>query len=85
MWLLLYIVISWLSNFFFWIRVSCCIFLYYYMGVLVFVILGFFWWVDRWLNSWKVVYRMMGVIIIFIVLCVFVFWMFVYLGLVLFL
>ena len=81
MWLLLYLVINWLSNFFPWIRVSRCTFLYHYMGALVFAILGFSWWVDRWLNSRKVVYRMTGVTIIFIVLCAFVFWMPVYLGL----
>ena len=81
MWLLLYLVINWLSNFFPWIRVSRCTFLYHYMGALVFAILGFSWWVDRWLNSRKVVWRMTGVTMIFIVLCAFVFWMPVYLGL----
>jgi dolichyl-phosphate-mannose--protein O-mannosyl transferase len=51
------------------------------MGALVFAILGFSWWVVRWLNSRKVVWRMTGVTMIFIVLCAFVFWMPVYLGL----
>ena len=81
MWLLLYLVINWLSNFIPWIRVSRCTFLYHYMGALVFAILGFSWWVDRWLNSRQIRLRIIGVTVIFIILFGFVFWIPVYLGL----
>ncbi|ABG50275.1 glycosyl transferase, family 39 [Trichodesmium erythraeum IMS101] len=81
MWLLLYLVINWLSNFMPWSRVSRCTFLYHYMGALVFAILGFSWCLDRWLNSQQASLRIMGVTMIFIVLFAFVFWMPIYLGL----
>ena len=81
MWLLLYLVINWLSNFIPWSRVSRCTFLYHYMVALVFAVLGFSWLVDRWLNSLHIRFKIMGVTMIFIVLLAFIFWIPVYLGL----
>ena len=81
MWFLLYLIINWLSNFLPWSRVSRCTFLYHYMGALVFAILAFSWWVDRWLNSRKNHIKIIGFTIIFLILFAFVFWMPVYLGL----
>ncbi|MEB3339456.1 phospholipid carrier-dependent glycosyltransferase [Okeania sp.] len=81
MWLLLYLIINWMSNFLPWSKVSRCTFLYHYMGALVFAVLAFSWWVDRLLNSRKNYLKIIGFTTIFIVFLAFVFWMPVYLGL----
>ncbi len=81
MWLLLYLVLNWIANFFPWAKVTRCTFIYHYMGAAVFSILALAWWIERWLNSRQVHLRIMGITIIFLIVAAFIFWMPIYLGL----
>lgn len=80
-WCILYLLVNWGANFFPWIKVSRCTFLYHYMGSLVFATLALAWWVDRWLHSSKRYHRGLAITVIFTVLIAFCFWMPIYLGL----
>jgi dolichyl-phosphate-mannose--protein O-mannosyl transferase len=51
------------------------------MDASVFAFLAIAWIVDRWLRSYQLWLRAMGVTIVFLILLAFVFWLPVYLGL----
>jgi dolichyl-phosphate-mannose-protein mannosyltransferase len=69
------------ANLFPWIPVTRCIYIYHYMGSLVFAIIGLAWFIDRWLHSPNSQWRGFGVTAIFSIAAAFAWWMPVYLGL----
>jgi dolichyl-phosphate-mannose-protein mannosyltransferase len=80
-WIVLYLVCNWLANLLPWIPVTRCTFIYHYMGSSVFSGLAIAFFVDRWLESYRLSLQVLGLTIILFVLLAFVFWMPVYLGL----
>jgi dolichyl-phosphate-mannose-protein mannosyltransferase len=68
------------ANLFPWIPVTRCIYLYHYMGSLVFAIIGLAWFIDRWLHSPSARWRGWGITAIFSIAASFVWWMPIYLG-----
>ena len=69
------------ANLFPWIRVTRCVYIYHYMGSLVFAVLALAWVLDRWLHSPIPQLRGWGITAIFIVAIAFVWWLPIYLGL----
>jgi dolichyl-phosphate-mannose-protein mannosyltransferase len=69
------------ANLFTWIPVTRCIYIYHYMGSLVFAIIGLAWLIDRWLHGPSKAWRSWGVTAIFSISIGFAWWMPVYLGL----
>lgn len=80
-WVLLYIVVNYAVNLLPWAKVNRCTFLYLYMGALVFAVLAIAWFIDRWVQSSRESYQMIGGLIILAIVLAFVFWMPIYLGL----
>ncbi|MFB2833710.1 dolichyl-phosphate-mannose--protein mannosyltransferase [Floridanema evergladense] len=81
MWLVTYVVVNWSAHFLPWIKVTRCTFIYLYMSAAVFAFLGLAWLVDRWLQSYQLRLRIMGVTVIFLILAAFVFCLPIFLGL----
>lgn len=79
-WLLLFLAVNYLANVLPWVRVSRCIFLYHYMGALVFASLALAWLVDRWLHSRLALAREVGIAVLLIGAIAFVFWWPIYVG-----
>jgi dolichyl-phosphate-mannose-protein mannosyltransferase len=69
------------ANLFPWIRVTRCVYIYHYMGSLVFAVLALAWLIDRWLDSASPELRGRAITAIFVVAAAFVWWLPVYLGL----
>jgi dolichyl-phosphate-mannose-protein mannosyltransferase len=69
------------ANLFPWIRVTRCIYIYHYMGSLVFAVLGLAWYLDRWLHGDDPRKKAWGITAIFVIAAAFVWWMPIYLGL----
>lgn len=81
MWTVFYLVVNYAANWLPWVKVTRCTFIYLYMSASVFSFLAIAWLVDRWLSSYRLLYRAIGVTAIFLVLASLVFFLPVYLGL----
>ncbi len=79
-WLLLFLAVNYLANLVPWMRVSRCIFIYHYMGSLVFASMGLAWLVDRWLHSRLALAREVAIAVILVAVIAFVFWWPIYVG-----
>lgn len=77
----LFIVVNYLVNLLPWIKVTRCLFIYHYMGAVLFAIIGLAWWVDLWLRSNSKLLQGLGLTTIFSIAGAFVFWLPIYLGL----
>ncbi len=77
----LYLFINYGVNFFPWIIVTRCTFIYLYMPASIFVFLSLAWLVDSWLRSHKNEQKQMAINLIILILLSFIFWSPVYLGL----
>jgi dolichyl-phosphate-mannose-protein mannosyltransferase len=77
----LFIVINYAVNLLPWVKVTRCLFIYHYMGAVLFAIVGLAWWVDVWLRSNSRLLYAAGLTAIFSVEAAFVFWLPIYLGL----
>jgi dolichyl-phosphate-mannose-protein mannosyltransferase len=77
----LFIVVNYGANLLPWVLVTRCVFIYHYMGAVLFAIMGLAWLVDTWLRSSSSFLQEMGLAIIFVVAGGFVFWLPIYLGL----
>jgi dolichyl-phosphate-mannose-protein mannosyltransferase len=77
----LFIVVNYLVNLLPWIKVTRCLFIYHYMGAVLFAIIGLAWWVDLWLRSSSKLWQGLGLTTIFSIAGAFVFWLPIYLGL----
>jgi dolichyl-phosphate-mannose-protein mannosyltransferase len=77
----LFIVVNYAANLLPWVLVTRCVFIYHYMGAVLFAIMGLAWLVDTWLRSSYRFFQGMGLTIIFAVAVGFVFWLPIYLGL----
>jgi dolichyl-phosphate-mannose-protein mannosyltransferase len=77
----LFIVVNYLVNLLPWIKVTRCLFIYHYMGAVLFAIIGLAWWVDLWLQSNYKSWQALGLTTIFSIAAAFVFWLPIYLGL----
>ncbi|NJK39963.1 MAG: phospholipid carrier-dependent glycosyltransferase [Oscillatoriales cyanobacterium RM2_1_1] len=80
-WLLLYIGTNWSANFLPWTQITRCVFLYHYMGALIFAVMALGWWVEKWVSHDQIWFKVMGIILIFMVTIAFIFWLPIYLGL----
>ncbi len=69
------------ANLFPWVRVTRCVYIYHYMGSLVFAVLALAWLIDRWLHSASPNQRGKGITAVFLIIFAFVWWLPVYLGL----
>jgi dolichyl-phosphate-mannose-protein mannosyltransferase len=81
LWAVFYLVVNYAANWLPWMLVTRCTFIYLYMGASVFSFLGLAWAVERWLRSYQIQRRAMGVTVIFAILLALVFWLPVYWGL----
>ncbi len=77
----IFVVVNYAANLLPWVRVTRCLFIYHYMGAVLFAMMGLAWFVDSWLRSSSRVWQVAGLTTIFSVAASFVFWMPVYLGL----
>jgi dolichyl-phosphate-mannose-protein mannosyltransferase len=77
----LFVVINYIANLLPWVKVSRCLFIYHYMGAVLFAIMGLAWVVDVWMRSSSIIWRVAGLTTIFSVAATFVFWLPTYLGL----
>jgi dolichyl-phosphate-mannose-protein mannosyltransferase len=77
----IFIVVNYAINFLPWVRVTRCLFIYHYMGAVLFAIMGLAWFVDLWLRSSSRLWQIAGLTTIFSVAASFVFWLPIYLGL----
>jgi dolichyl-phosphate-mannose-protein mannosyltransferase len=77
----LFIVINYAANLLPWIKVTRCLFIYHYMGAVLFAIMGLAWLVDLGLRSSSKLWQAAGLTTIFSIAGTFVFWLPIYLGL----
>jgi dolichyl-phosphate-mannose-protein mannosyltransferase len=77
----LFFIVNYAANLLPWIPVTRCIFIYHYMGAVLFAIMGLAWLVDTWLRSDFGLVQGIGLTAIFIIAAGFVFWLPIYLGL----
>ncbi len=77
----LFIVINYAANLLPWLKVTRCLFIYHYMGAVLFAILGLAWLIDIWLRSGSKFWQGLGITTIFSVTATFIFWLPIYLGL----
>jgi dolichyl-phosphate-mannose-protein mannosyltransferase len=77
----IFVVVNYTANLLPWISVKRCLFIYHYMGALLFATMGLAWFVDLWLRSDSKFWRTNGLTTIFSVAGAFVFWLPIYLGL----
>jgi dolichyl-phosphate-mannose-protein mannosyltransferase len=64
-----------------WVKVTRCLYIYHYMGALLFATMGFAWLVDIWLHGGNRWWRGVGITAIFAIAGGFIFWLPIYLGL----
>jgi dolichyl-phosphate-mannose-protein mannosyltransferase len=69
------------ANLFPWMRVTRCVYIYHYMGSLVFAVLALAWFIDRWLHGDDPQWRGIGITLLFAIAVAFVWWLPIYLGL----
>ena len=77
----IFIAVNYAVNLLPWLKVTRCLFIYHYMGAVLFAIVGLAWWVDTWLRSGSKFLQIVGLTTIFSVAAAFVFWLPIYLGL----
>jgi dolichyl-phosphate-mannose-protein mannosyltransferase len=77
----IFVMVNYAANLLPWVSVKRCLFIYHYMGALLFATMGLAWFVDLWLRSDSKFWRTAGLTTIFSVAGAFVFWMPIYLGL----
>jgi dolichyl-phosphate-mannose-protein mannosyltransferase len=77
----IFIVVNYAVNLLPWVSVTRCLFIYHYMGAVLFAIMGLAWFVDLWLRSGSRLWQVAGLTTIFSVAASFVFWLPIYLGL----
>jgi dolichyl-phosphate-mannose-protein mannosyltransferase len=77
----LFIVVNYAANLLPWVRVTRCIFIYHYMGAVLFATIGLAWLIDICLLSSSKLLQGMGLTTIFTIAGGFVFWLPIYLGL----
>jgi dolichyl-phosphate-mannose-protein mannosyltransferase len=77
----LFVLINYAANLLPWVRVTRCLFIYHYMGGILFAIMGLAWVVDMGLRSNSRLWQAAGLTTIFGVAASFVFWLPIYLGL----
>jgi dolichyl-phosphate-mannose-protein mannosyltransferase len=77
----LFVLINYATNLLPWVKVTRCLFIYHYMGGVLFAIVGLAWLVDIGLRSNSTLWRAAGLTTIFSVAASFVFWLPIYLGL----
>ncbi len=78
---MLFIIINYIANLLPWLKVTRCLFIYHYMGAVLFAIVGLAWWVDMGLRSRSKFWQCVGLTTIFGTAGAFVFWLPIYLGL----
>jgi dolichyl-phosphate-mannose-protein mannosyltransferase len=77
----LYVVVNYAANLLPWVKVTRCLFIYHYMGAVLFATMGLAWLVDECLRSRSHWRQGLGLTVIFGVAAAFVFWLPIYLGL----
>jgi dolichyl-phosphate-mannose-protein mannosyltransferase len=77
----LFIVVNYAANLLPWVPITRCLFVYHYIGGVLFAIVGLAWFVDNWLRSSSKFWQALGLTTIFSVAAAFVFWVPIYLGL----
>ena len=77
----IFVAVNYAVNLLPWVSVTRCLFIYHYMGAVLFAMMGLAWFVDLWLRSGSRVWQVAGLTTIFSVAASFVFWLPVYLGL----
>ena len=77
----IYLVVNYAANLLPWVKVSRCLFIYHYMGAVLFAMMGLAWVVDGWLRSSSKLFQGIGLTVIFSIAGAFVFWLPIYLGL----
>ncbi|MEA5618106.1 phospholipid carrier-dependent glycosyltransferase [Cronbergia sp. UHCC 0137] len=80
-WIALFLVINYAANLLPWVKVNRCVFIYHYMGAVIFAFIAIAWFVDQCLHSYYRIIRVLGVTITFTIIAAFIFWMPIYLGL----
>jgi dolichyl-phosphate-mannose-protein mannosyltransferase len=77
----LYVVVNYAANLLPWVKVTRCLFIYHYMGAVLFATMGLAWLVDESLRSSSLWRQWLGLTVIFGIAAAFVFWLPIYLGL----
>jgi dolichyl-phosphate-mannose-protein mannosyltransferase len=77
----LFVLVNYTANLLPWVKITRCLFIYHYMGAVLFAIMGLAWLVDIWLRTSSNLWRTVGLTTIFSVAASFIFWLPVYLGL----
>lgn len=77
----LFIVVNYAANLLPWVKVTRCLYIYHYMGAVLFAIMGLAWLVDLGLRSSSKFWQAAGLTTIFSIAASFVFWLPIYLGL----
>jgi dolichyl-phosphate-mannose-protein mannosyltransferase len=77
----LFMVVNYAANLLPWVRVTRCLYIYHYMGAVLFAITGLAWVVDLGLRSSSKLGQIAGLTTIFSVAAAFVFWLPIFLGL----
>jgi dolichyl-phosphate-mannose-protein mannosyltransferase len=77
----LFILVNYATNLLPWVKVTRCLFIYHYMGAVLFAIVGLAWIVDIFLRSSSKLWQAAGLTTIFSIAGAFVFWVPIYLGL----
>ncbi len=77
----LFIVVNYVINLLPWVKVTRCLFIYHYMGAVLFASMGLAWFVDICLRSSDKLWQAAGLTTIFSIAGAFVFWLPIYLGL----
>jgi dolichyl-phosphate-mannose-protein mannosyltransferase len=77
----LFIIVNYAANLLPWVRVTRCLYIYHYMGAVLFAILGLAWVVDLGLRSRSKLWQIAGLTTIFGVAAAFIFWLPIFLGL----
>jgi dolichyl-phosphate-mannose-protein mannosyltransferase len=77
----LFVFVNYAANLLPWVRVTRCLYIYHYMGAILFAIMGLAWFADIWLRSSSKLWQAVGLTTIFGVAASFVFWLPIFLGL----
>jgi dolichyl-phosphate-mannose-protein mannosyltransferase len=77
----IFVMLNYAVNLLPWAKVTRCLFIYHYMGAVLFAIMGLAWFVDLGLRSSSKLWQAAGLTTIFSIAASFVFWLPIYLGL----
>lgn len=77
----IFVILNYGANLLPWSKVTRCLFIYHYMGAVLFAVMGLAWFIDLWLRSNSKLWQALGLTTIFSVVAAFVFWLPIYLGL----